>query len=241
MCCCRGLLMIYLVLLSCSFEASDAEISEHMLKMLKKVNRHGPYVGVLVPSVSLLQPLLQSSSYEPEDDPSDHHVDYAGRRFHIGTFEHKDAILAATGKGMINAAITTQIMCTLFSVKGILHYGLAGNTNKDQNVGDIVIPQSWAHTGLWNWQRYGNGPDDELPLEDDGDFTREYGYLNFGDYTNKTKDDDSTDNFLNNIWYQPEEIFHSEGGPELKNTIFWVPVAQALFEFAKELEASHTI
>ncbi|XP_042518427.1 bark storage protein A-like isoform X2 [Macadamia integrifolia] len=136
----------------------------------------------------------------------------------------------------MNAAITTQIMCTLFSIKGIDHFGLAGNTDKDQNLGDIVIPQSWAHTGLWNWKRYGDRPEDKLSLEDDGEFTREYGYLNFGDYTNKTKDDDSADNFLNNIWYQAEENFNCEQDHASMSTIFWIPVAEALFEFAKELE-----
>ncbi|XP_043725568.1 uncharacterized protein LOC122672136 [Telopea speciosissima] len=185
--CFRGLLMVYLVLLSCIIEASEAELSKKMLKKMKKVNREGPFVGVLVPSKSLLEPVLQSSSYESEDKPYDR-VDYAGRRFHIGEFEDKSAILAVTGKGM----------------------------------------------------RYGDGPEDKLSLEEDGDFTREYGYLNFGNYTYKTKDDDSADNFLNNIWYQPEEIFHSEEDPDSKSKTFWVPVCQSIYEFTRELEASRT-
>jgi hypothetical protein len=37
-------------------------------------------------------------------------------------------------------------------VKGIVHYGIAGNANPHLQIGDVTIPQYWAHTGLWNWQ-----------------------------------------------------------------------------------------
>lgn len=33
-----------------------------------------------------------------------------------------------------------------------MHYGIAGNANPDLQIGDVTIPQYWAHTGLWNWQ-----------------------------------------------------------------------------------------
>ena len=31
-------------------------------------------------------------------------------------------------------------------------------------------------------QSYGQGPEDEQPLESNGDYTREFGYLNFAEY-----------------------------------------------------------
>jgi nucleoside phosphorylase len=40
----------------------------------------------------------------------------------------------------------------LFNVKGVLHYGIAGNLNSKFQIGDVTIPQYWAHTGLWFWQ-----------------------------------------------------------------------------------------
>jgi nucleoside phosphorylase len=43
-------------------------------------------------------------------------------------------------------------LLTLFDIKGVLHYGIAGNANSDLQIGDVTIPQYWAHTGLWNWQ-----------------------------------------------------------------------------------------
>jgi hypothetical protein len=33
-----------------------------------------------------------------------------------------------------------------------VHYGIAGNANPSLNIGDVTIPQYWAHTGLWVWQ-----------------------------------------------------------------------------------------
>jgi len=52
----------------------------------------------------------------------------------------------------LNAGITTQLLLTLFDVKGVLHYGIAGNANPKLQIGDVTIPQYWAHTGLWHWQ-----------------------------------------------------------------------------------------
>lgn len=52
----------------------------------------------------------------------------------------------------LNAGITTQLLLSLFKVEGVLHYGIAGNANPDLQIGDVTIPQYWAHTGLWNWQ-----------------------------------------------------------------------------------------
>lgn len=37
-------------------------------------------------------------------------------------------------------------------MKGLVHYGIAGNANPQLQIGDVTIPQYWAHTGLWNWQ-----------------------------------------------------------------------------------------
>lgn len=54
----------------------------------------------------------------------------------------------------LNAGITTELLLTQFNVKGVLHYGIAGNANPNLQIGDVTIPQYWAHSGLWNWQVY---------------------------------------------------------------------------------------
>ncbi|KAL0015529.1 hypothetical protein SO802_002598 [Lithocarpus litseifolius] len=134
------------------------------------------------------------------------------------------------------SGITTQLLLSLFKVEGVLHYGIAGNANPDLQIGDVTIPQYWAHTGLWNWQRYGDGPNDELALESSGDYTREIGYLEFSDHNNVSKNGMPVANFLNNVWYQPEEIFPVCGTPEVRQHAFWVPVDKHYFTVAEKLE-----
>ncbi|KAL4603411.1 hypothetical protein ACB092_10G122600 [Castanea dentata] len=97
-------------------------------------------------------------------------------------------------------------------------------------------PSVLGHTALWSWQRYGQGPEDELPLESNGDYTREIGYLKFANYTANVTDGSSYDNLLNNIWYQPEEVFPINGTPEQREHAFWVSVDPLYFEISKKLE-----
>ncbi|XP_048428718.1 uncharacterized protein LOC125471864 isoform X9 [Pyrus x bretschneideri] len=52
----------------------------------------------------------------------------------------------------IEHGISTQLLQTLFKVKGVVHYGIAGNADPQLEIGDVTIPQFWAHSGLWNWQ-----------------------------------------------------------------------------------------
>ncbi|XP_021275702.1 bark storage protein A [Herrania umbratica] len=137
----------------------------------------------------------------------------------------------------LNAGIATQLLLSLFKVKGVLHYGIAGNANPQLQIGDVTIPQYWAHTGLWNWQRYGDGPEDELALESNGDYTRTIGYLKFSDYNNGTECSKSSENLLNNVWYQPEEIFPVNGIPEQRQHAFWVPVNKHYFAVAERVQA----
>ncbi|XP_048440146.1 bark storage protein A-like [Pyrus x bretschneideri] len=61
-----------------------------------------------------------------------------------------------TGLSMLNAGISTQLLQTLFKVKAIVHYGIAGNADPQLQIGDVTIPQFWAYTGLWNWQNFGS-------------------------------------------------------------------------------------
>lgn len=87
-------------------------------------------------------------------------------------------------------------------------------------------------------QRYGDGPKDELALESSGDYTRKIGCLEFSDYSNGTANGKPVGNFLNNVWYQPEEIFPVYGTPEDRQHTFWVPVDKHYFKLAKKLEVN---
>ncbi|KAK1417338.1 hypothetical protein QVD17_26465 [Tagetes erecta] len=205
-------------------------VSKSLLKDIDSVNKVGPYLGIVVPNTFEMNPLLQSSSFLVNRKRP--YLDVSGRRFRIGTIENQRVIIVMTGLSMLNAGITTQLLLSLFNVKGVLHFGIAGNANTEFEVGDVVIPKFWAHTGLWSWQRYGQGPESELPLESNGDYTRNVGYLKFADYNINT----TTDNLLNNVWYQPEEVFPIKTVPETRQHVFWVPVDEHYFALSKKLE-----
>ncbi|KAH0645213.1 hypothetical protein KY284_033097 [Solanum tuberosum] len=111
-------------------------------------NKKGPYLGLVIPNLFEMNPLLQHPSYKP----SDLTIDYAGRRFRFGHIDNQPVVLVMTGLATLNAGITTQLLLALFDVKGVVHYGIAGNANPSLNIGDVAIPQYWAHTAIWNWQ-----------------------------------------------------------------------------------------
>ncbi|KAL6212566.1 hypothetical protein ACLB2K_017784 [Fragaria x ananassa] len=207
---------------------SNAALLPETLKLIETANADGPYLGLVIPNTYELNPLLRS----PNFTSTDLIIDFSGRRFRFGTIATKKVILVMTGLGMVNAGITTQLLLSLFSVEGVVHYGTAGNANPTFNLADVVIPQYWSHTALWTWQRYGHGPEDELPLNS----MRDIGCLNLASYTVNVTAGSSYDNLLNNIWYQSEEVFPIDGTPEQREFIFWVPVDPFYYEISKNLE-----
>ncbi|KAL5768810.1 hypothetical protein ACOSP7_015354 [Xanthoceras sorbifolium] len=230
---------VFLVLLVVGIGSRDCccygAVSHGSMRKIDRINKEGPYMGIIVPNAFEMDPLLRSSSFVAHSHFP--YFDFSGRRFRIGRLENEKVIIVMTGLSMLNAGIATQLLISMFKVKGVLHYGIAGNANPLLEIGDVTIPRYWAHTGLWNWQRYGDGPDNELALESNGDYTRSIGYLKFSDYNNKaTKHVNSSDNFLNRFWYQPEEIFPVNGTPEVRQHAFWTPVDKHYFEVAKRVE-----
>ncbi|KAM3735661.1 hypothetical protein ACB098_10G103700 [Castanea mollissima] len=215
-----------------SAQQANGYLSTKTRRMIAKANRDGPYLGLVIPNLFEMNPLFQS----PNFTSSNLIIDFARRRFRFGKIAKKEVILVMTGLGMINAGITTQLLLSFFKIEGVVHYGIAGNANPSLNIGDVAIPQYWGHTALWSWQRYGQGPEDELPLKSNGDYTREIGYLKFANYTANVTDGSSYDNLLNNIWYQPEEVFPINGTPEQREHAFWVSVDPLYFEISKKLE-----
>ncbi|KAF5459022.1 hypothetical protein F2P56_023012 [Juglans regia] len=228
------MVLMNIVVVGISMSKAYGAISNDIGKKIERINKRGPYLGIVVPNSYEMNPLLNSSSFVADGEFP--FLDFSGRRFRFGELGNQKVIVAMTGLGMLNAGITTQLLLSLFKVKGIVHYGIAGNANPDLQIGDVTIPQYWAHTGLWNWQRNGDGPNDELALEPSGDYTRNIGYLKFSDYNNATENGKPMENFLNNVWYQPEEIFPIYGTPEVRQHAFWVPVDKDYFIVAKKLE-----
>lgn len=217
-----------------SVKRADGAVPPSSMAKIGMMNSRGPYIAIVVPNSFEMNPLLQSPSFVPNETLP--YLDISGRRFRIGRLENEKVIIVMTGLSMLNAGITTELLLTLFNVKGVLHYGIAGNANPNLQIGDVTIPQYWAHTGLWNWQRFGDGPDSELAFESDGDYTRKIGYLNITGFNNHTSSGQADQNLLNNVWYQPEEIFPVDGVPEVRQHAFWVPVDKHYFTVSKKIK-----
>nr|GEW13127.1 bark storage protein A-like [Tanacetum cinerariifolium] len=195
--------------------------------MVDKANKNGPYLGLVIPNLFEMNPLLSNPHYKSTKLV----IDYAGRRFRFGTIYKKPVILVMSGMGLVNAAVATQLLLSLFEIEGVIHYGIAGNANPNLHIGDVTIAEYWSHSAMWNWQRYGDGPENALPFEGDGGFTREIGYLKIASYSSN-----GDDNLLNNVWYQAEEVYPVDGTPEQTQQAFWIPVDSNYFSLSKRLE-----
>ncbi|GMP94861.1 hypothetical protein CsSME_00044142 [Camellia sinensis var. sinensis] len=174
---------VYVLIITLStLQETNGVLNGETQKMISEANKNGPYLGLVIPNLFEMNPLLQSPSFTS----SNLTIDFQG--------------------------ITTQLLVSLFEVEGIVHYGIAGNANP-------------------------NGPEDELSLEENGDYTREIGYIKYANYATIVTECNLHDNFLNNVWYQPEEVFPIDGTPEERQHAFWVPVDSHYFELSKNLES----
>lgn len=63
------------------------------------------------------------------------------------------------------------------------------------------------------------------------------GYLKFSNYTVSGAGNaaDDANNLLNNVWFQPEEIFPVDGVPEERQHTFWVEVDERYFNLSTKL------
>ncbi|XP_051129854.1 bark storage protein A [Andrographis paniculata] len=221
-----------IVILGVAIAIPGTAVPSNIQTAIDNANKNGPYLGLVIPNLFEMNPLLQHPSYKPNSTLT---IDFAGKRFRFGTLAGEKVILVMTGLAMVNAAITTQLVVNLFNIKGVVHFGIAGNANPNYDIGDVLIPRYWAHSALWSWQRYGNGPENQLPLEASGDYTRGIGYFKFSDYAINVSNSPHHDNLLNNIWYQPEEIFPVDGTPEERQHVFWIPVDPSYLNLAQRL------
>ncbi|KAK4781231.1 hypothetical protein SAY87_017337 [Trapa incisa] len=190
-------------------------------RTIRRINQKGPFLGIVIPNSFQMSPLLNSSSFKPDPQLSNY-LDISGKRFRIGRVEDKKVIMVMTGLSMLNAGVTTQLLLTLFRIKGVVHYGIAGNANPGLQIGDVTVPRYWAHTGLWTWQKYGDGAGDDLPT---------------GTKTSRSTTPEQ-------IRGTPEEVVPVNGVPEEVQEAFWVPVDRhylAVSEKLKELKLERCV
>ncbi len=66
-----------------------------------------------------------------------------GRTVYTGQLAGKDIVLAESGVGMTNAAMTTQRMIDDFNPRGVIFSGIAGAIDSSVHIGDIVVCRQW--------------------------------------------------------------------------------------------------
>ncbi|KAJ8759140.1 hypothetical protein K2173_004147 [Erythroxylum novogranatense] len=188
------------------------------LDIIKEVNHKGPYVGLITVYPPEERAFWKTGAFNPDNKHP--YVDLSGRRFRIGKVQGKKVIYVRCGIGMVNAAAATQQMLDVFDVKGIVHFGIAGNSNNSMFIGDVSIPKQLAHTGIWDWLN----PDESLPSSD-------VAHLDFGSY-NVPKGDGV--NLLGRIGYSNEQLFSGSG--EAATEIFCLQISHQWLQFAAGLE-----
>ena len=66
-----------------------------------------------------------------------------GRAVQMGTLNGKKIVLAESGVGMTNAAMTTQELITRFHPRGLVFSGIAGAIDSTVHIGDLCICSNW--------------------------------------------------------------------------------------------------
>ena len=63
----------------------------------------------------------------------------AGMEFCKGEFEGQQVVIVRSGIGKVNAAVCTQILCSVYQADVIINTGVAGSLKNEINIGDIVL------------------------------------------------------------------------------------------------------
>ncbi|KAK1571639.1 hypothetical protein Q3G72_020600 [Acer saccharum] len=191
------------------------------LNTIKEVNRKGPYIGLITVFPPEEKAFFATQAFKPH--PTHPFVDLAGRRFRVGKINGKKVIYVRCGVGMVNGAAATQQMVDFFDVKGVVHFGIAGNVNNSMSIGDVTIPQQFAHTALWDW------------LNPNATLDPSYvAHLDFKGY-NVPKSWDGS-NLLGRLGYNSEQFFSESGTPNIAQPLLWAQVTMHWLQIATNLE-----
>ncbi|KAL0873410.1 hypothetical protein Bca101_023115 [Brassica carinata] len=188
---------------------------------IRKVNRKGPYIGLVTVIETEEDAFLASVEFRP--DPTHPFLDLSGRRFRIGKIHRKKVMYVRCGRGMVNAAAATQQMIDVFNVKGIIHFGIAGNTNNSMSIGDVTIPNQITNAGLWDWLNpdKAEGGDDEA-------------YLDIGSYNVPQRE--GNNNMLGSFRYGYEQLYSVTGQTNSPQKVYWINTTKEWLHLAADLE-----
>ncbi|KAI9157854.1 hypothetical protein LWI28_029080 [Acer negundo] len=186
-----------------------SEYNQEEMDTIEEVNRKGPYIGLITVFPPEEKEFFATQAFKHH--PTHPFVDLAGRRFRVVKINGKKVIYVRCGVGMVNGAAATQQMVDFFDVKGVVHFGIAGNVNNSMSIGDVTIPQLFAHTALWDW------------LNPNATLDPSYvAHLDFKSY-NVPKSWDGS-NLLGRLGYNSEQFFSDSGTPNIAQPLLWAQV-----------------
>ncbi|KAK3228397.1 hypothetical protein Dsin_000278 [Dipteronia sinensis] len=213
-------LLEVLVLISLVSTCISSEPSSRIksLNAIKELNRKGKYIGLITVTSTEENAFFATGAFKPHSKHP--FVDLAGRRFLVGKVNGKKAIYVRCGVGMVNAAATTQLLLDHFVLKGIVHFGIAGNVNNSMSIGDVTIPKQFADTGLWDWLNP-NATWDPSSYVAELDFDK-YNEPNFN----------GSNNLLGHLGYETEQFFSESGDPNTPQPLLWAQVSEDWLQVA---------
>ncbi|KAL4290025.1 hypothetical protein GQ457_14G022160 [Hibiscus cannabinus] len=208
------------ILIRDMFNAGHCRKNIDSWKKIREVNRRGPYIGLVTVFATEEDAFFASGSFRP--DPRYPFIYLSGRKFRFGEIHGRKVVYVRCGIGMMNAVAATQQMLDVFDVKGIIHFGIAGNTNNSMSIGDVTIPDQVAHTGIWDWVN----PNSTVDPAD-------VAQLDIGSY-NVPKG--SGINLLGHIGNNKEQFYSVSGEPNVAERLLWAKITPHWLRLASGLE-----
>ncbi|KAK4835829.1 hypothetical protein QYF36_015056 [Acer negundo] len=188
------------------------------LNVIKELNRKGKYIGLITVTVTEQNAFFANGAFIPHSKHP--FVDLAGRRFFVGKVNGTKAIFVKCGVGPVNAAATTQQLLDHFDLKGIIHFGIAGNVNNSMSIGDVSIPKQLADTGKWDWLNPNATWDPSI-------YVAELDFVNYNEpYFN------GSNNLLGHLGYETEQFFSESGDPNTPQLLLWAQVSEDWLQVA---------
>ncbi len=136
-----------------------------------------------------------------------------GVEFQTGKLVGKDVVLFLSGISIVNATMTVQLALDHFNIEKVIFSGIAGGTDPELDIGDVVIADQWGQYLEMVYAREVEGGWETVPFF-------EYPYENFG-------------------MMFPRSVAVIRDGLSEPETRFWFPVDESLFAQAKR--ATHDL
>ncbi|OCX54757.1 adenosylhomocysteine nucleosidase [Mucilaginibacter sp. PPCGB 2223] len=109
--------------------ASDISLAEYKPQNITAI------LGAFPPEVALIHDRIQQKK----------ELIFQNIRYTTGVLNGRPVVLAQTGMGKVNAAITTALLIEHFNPREVLFTGIAGGVDPDLSPGDLVIGSSVAY------------------------------------------------------------------------------------------------